>query len=60
MTCIRSHYDNDQDILHGIVELHNGGQPFDVDACFGRGMMYRDGVQAPRRKFDIAPQLPGV
>lgn len=60
MTCIRSHYDNDQEILHGIVELHNDGQSFELDPCFGRGIMYRDGVQAPRRKYDIAPQLPDV
>jgi hypothetical protein len=60
MTCIKSHYDNDQDILHGIQELHNEGQPLEVDVSFGRGMMYRAGVQAPKRKFDIAPQVPGV
>jgi hypothetical protein len=60
MTCIKSHYDNDQDIIRGIEELHNNGEPFELDVSFGRGMMYRDGVQAPKRKFDIAPQLPGV
>jgi hypothetical protein len=60
MNVIKSVYDNDQEILLGIQQLHLNGKPFEVDPTYAKGMMYRDGVAEPRLKFDIAPQLPGV
>ena len=54
------HGGSDQSILLAAMKMHNGGQPFEVDACFGPGMMYRGGVPEPLRKFDINLTVPGV
>jgi hypothetical protein len=53
------HGGSDQTILRAARQLFLSGQPFEVDACYGPGMMHRGEAQ-PRRKFDINPTVPGV
>lgn len=52
--------DTDQTrILRNIMKLHNAGQPFDCDVTFSKGVFYKT-LPAPRHKFDLYPQVPGV
>lgn len=54
---VRSVADTDDEIITGILRLHNHGFPFDADVCFSRGSFYKSGVvPLPRLRFDIAPQ----
>jgi len=47
----------DDEILNGIIKLHNAGFPFDADVCYSRGSFYKSGVvPKPRLRFDIDPQ----
>jgi hypothetical protein len=60
MTCIKSVVGSDEEALIGIMQLHNGGQPFDLDPTFSKGAFYRGEVPAPKWKYDLHPELPGV
>jgi len=51
-------YDEKQ-IIQWIIELHNGGQTFQLDPTFSKGVFWR-GLEEPELKFDIAPQIEGV
>lgn len=57
MTSVIKSISKDEDeILLGILSLHNGGLPFDLDVCYSKGSFYKSGrVPQPLRKFDIEP-----
>lgn len=57
---IKSISSSEDEILLGIMKLHNGGFPFDVDASYSVGGFYRNNVPQPKRKFDIDPQCADV
>lgn len=50
---------SEAEILTWVMRLHNGGEPFDVDATYSRGLIW-NGLTPPRLKFDIAPQSEDV
>lgn len=61
MGVVKSISNNEDDILLGIMQLHNEGRPFCVDVTYNVGSLYRTGrVPKPALKFDIVPQAPGV
>lgn len=50
----------DQDkILRDIMRLYMGGEPFDVDPTYSKGVFWKK-LPQPRMKFDIDPQFPDV
>ena len=51
----RSCTQSQETILLSIIELHNNGKPFHVDACFNRGKMYGDSVPLPEVRMDKDP-----
>jgi hypothetical protein len=58
---LKSISDNEDEIILGIMQLHNNDEPFDVDASYSIGGFYRSGrVPVPALKFDIDPQVEGV
>jgi hypothetical protein len=58
---IKSISDNEDEILLGIIQLHNDGHPFCADVCHNVGGFYRSGaVPRPAIRFDIAPILADV
>jgi tRNA G10 N-methylase Trm11 len=60
MPVVRSISNSEDEILLGILALHNLGLPFDADVCYSRGSFYKTGlVPQPRLKFDLDP-LEGV
>lgn len=50
---------SDREAITAIMQLHNGGAPFDVDPCYSIGRFWR-GLPEPLWKSDIAPQVDGV
>lgn len=48
-----------KEIIGWIIKLHNGGNPFELDPTFSRGVFWR-GLEEPRLKFDLVPQRPDV
>lgn len=48
-----------QDILKWILVLYNNGNPIEVDLTYGKGNMWK-GIPGPRKRYDLAPQLPDV
>ena len=57
-TAVTSLSFNEQQIIRGIIELHNNGEPFDVDPCYSKGAFWK-GLPEPRHKFDLVPQVEG-
>ena len=55
---IRSVYYDQTEILKSIMSLCKI-ERFDADVTYGNGKFY-DGIEQPKLKFDISPQLPGV
>lgn len=46
-------------ILRNIMNLHNGGQPFECDVTYSKGIFYKT-LTPPALKFDVEPQIDGV
>jgi hypothetical protein len=59
MTCIKSVVTSDEEALLGIMQLHNNGQPFELDPTYSKGAFYRGEVPQPKWKYDLHPE-PGV
>jgi hypothetical protein len=57
---VKSVVSTDEEALLGIMQLHNGSQPYELDPTYSKGAFYRSKVPAPKYKFDLHPQLPGV
>lgn len=57
---VKSISSDEDEILLGIMRLHNGGNPFCADVTYSVGGLYRKNVPAPKLRFDIAPASPGV
>lgn len=57
---VKSIASDEDEILLGIMRLHNGGNPFCADVTYSVGGLYRNNVPAPTLKFDIAPVAAGV
>lgn len=55
----RSCSDNEKQIIRWIMDLHNGGRPFDLDPTYSRGVFWYD-LPKPRYRFDLHPQTRGV
>lgn len=63
---------NQHEILFNIMQMHNGGKPFDCDPTYSKGNFYgtftikNDSetydieIPQPKYKFDVAPQVDGV
>lgn len=58
MGVVKSVYEDQSDILRGIIELHCP-DGFDCDATYGNGQFYKS-IAKPLLKFDIDPQQDGV
>lgn len=59
MNLVKSVYNNDQEIIKAILDLHIKDDRFDIDPCFSSGKFYK-GLNEPRLKFDIKPQRDDV
>ena len=48
------------EIIKDILHLHCNGNPIDCDATYSIGNFYKKGLERPKYKFDINPQIKGV
>lgn len=55
----RSCSDNEKQIICWLMDLHNGGKPFDLDPTYSRGVFWYN-LPKPRYRFDLNPQTRGV
>lgn len=55
-----SYFDNEQELLKAILEIHNNDNPIECDPMYFKGNFYKNGVNEPKFKFDINPQWIGV
>ena len=46
-------------ILRNIMKLYNGGNAFECDVTYSKGVFYKE-IPPPRLKFDLVPQAEGV
>ena len=53
MKHIFSFFDNEQACIQSILDIHNDGDPIELDPMFNRGMFYKDTVKRPALRFDL-------
>jgi hypothetical protein len=56
----KSVFDNEQELLKSLIELHLGGEYIELDPMYFKGNFYKNGVAEPKYKYDINPQVLGV
>lgn len=54
MKHIKSFFTTEQELIKSVLEIHNDGNPIDLDPMYNQGMFYRDGtVKRPKLRFDL-------
>lgn len=53
MKHIFSFFDNEQECIQALLDIHNNGNPIEVDPMFNKGMFYKNTVQMPALRFDL-------
>lgn len=57
MKIIKSVGSKQTEIIQDILDLHNEGNPIDLDLTYSKGVFYKDGaVKEPKLKLDLTPQ----
>jgi L-rhamnose mutarotase len=56
----KSVFNNEQELLKALIDIHLGGKDIELDPMYFKGNFYKDGVNQPKYKFDINPQINGV
>jgi tRNA G10 N-methylase Trm11 len=56
----KSVFDNEQELLKALIDVHLDGKDIELDPMYFKGNFYKDGVNPPKYKFDINPQIDGV
>lgn len=60
MSCLISFYTNEQELLKALLKIHNADNDIELDPMYFKGNFYKNGVNAPKYKFDINPQVENV
>lgn len=60
MTYIKTTYSDESELISSIMKLYNGGDMFELDPCYSKGVFYKSFETKPKYKFDLAPVLEGV
>lgn len=53
MQHIYSFFDNEQQCIRAILQIHNGGNPIQLDPMYNKGMFYKEAVEKPALCFDL-------
>lgn len=53
----KSFFDNEQDCIKAILEIHNDGKDIELDPMFFKGGFYKNGLNVPKYIFDINPRV---
>lgn len=54
----KSYFENEQECLKAILEVHNNGNTFDCDPMFNKGNFYKT-IEKPKYIFDLNPIVEG-
>ena len=53
----KSVFENEQELLKAIIDIHLEGKDIECDPMYFKGNFYKDGVNRPKYIFDINPQV---
>ena len=56
----KSVFENEQELLKALIDIHLDGKDIECDPMYFKGNFYKDGVNPPKYKFDLNPQVEGV
>ncbi len=56
----KSVFENEQELLKALIDIHLGGKRIELDPMYFKGNFYKDGVEKPKYCYDINPQIEGV
>lgn len=52
----KSVFDNEQELLQALIDLHLGGRDIELDPMYFKGNFYKNGINKPRYRYDLNPQ----
>ena len=58
MKHITSYFTNEQELIKSIIQVHNEGKDIECDPMYFKGNFWKDGLNKPKYKFDLNPQVP--
>lgn len=50
---IFSFFDNEQNCIKALLDIHNNGEPIQLDPMYNKGMFYKNTVIKPNLRFDL-------
>ena len=56
----KSVFEKETDLLKALIDIHLGGKDIELDPMYFKGNFYKDGINKPKYRFDINPQVEGV
>ena len=59
MQHIYSFFENEQSCLQAILNIHNSGNPIELDPMFNKGMFYKNTIEKPVLRFDLNSEKRG-
>ena len=54
----KSVFENEQELLKALIDLHLQGKDIECDPMYFKGNFYKEGINKPKYKFDLNPQVP--
>ena len=54
----KSVFENEQELLNAIINIHLDGKDIECDPMYFKGNFYKDGLNKPKYIYDINPQVP--
>lgn len=56
----KSVFENEQELLQALIEIHMDSKDIELDPMYFKGNFYKNGVNQPKYKYDLNPQLGDV
>lgn len=53
----KSVFDNEQEVIKALIEIHNDNKDIECDPMYFKGNFWKDGLNKPKYMFDINPQV---
>lgn len=50
---------DEQDLLHTLLSIHNGGKNIELDPMYNRGMFYKNTLEKPTYRYDLEAEIKG-
>jgi len=57
MKHFKSVFENEQELLKALIDIHLGGKDIECDPMYFKGNFYKDGINKPKYIFDLNPQV---